>query len=70
MVQLSGQYFCKISFYNNLVDILILYVSKTLSVAMYIEGRDNQIDIATGTKLLSIKYEFYGFSGDLIEIIN
>ena len=34
---------------------------------LYIEGRDDQI--ATSTRLLSIKYEFYGFSGDLIETI-
>ena len=31
-------------------------------------GRDDQI--ATHTKLLNIKNEFLGFSGDLIEIIN
>ena len=28
---------------------------------------DNQI--ATSAKLLDVKYKFYGFSGDLIEII-
>ena len=31
-------------------------------------GRDAQI--TTCTKLLDIKYEFYGFSGDLMETIN
>ena len=35
---------------------------------LYSVGRDDQI--ATSTRLLSIKYEFYGFSGDLIETIN
>ena len=35
---------------------------------LYIAGRDDLI--ATNTRLLSIKYEFYGFSGDLIETIN
>ena len=35
---------------------------------LYNRGRDNQI--TTGAKLLDIKYEFYGFSGDLIETIN
>ena len=31
-------------------------------------GRDDQID--SGAMLLNIKYEFYRFSGDLIETIN
>ena len=40
---------------------------------LYIEGRDNLI--ATSTKLLNIKYELHGFSGDdeetlTIEYIN
>ena len=35
---------------------------------LYIEGRDYLI--ATDAKLLYIKHESYGISGDLIEIIN
>ena len=31
-------------------------------------GKDDQI--ATSAKLLDIKYNFYGFSGDLIETVN
>ena len=41
--------------------------NRMLSVAR-LPCRDDQI--ATGTKMLDIKYQFYGFSGDLIEIIN
>ena len=41
---------------------------KNMRHFLYITGRDDQI--ATSTRLLSIKYEFYGFSGDLIETIN
>ena len=33
---------------------------------LYVSGRDDQI--ITSTKLLNIKYKFYGFSGDLTEI--
>ena len=32
------------------------------------QGRDDQI--ATHTKLLNIKYELYGFSGELMETIS
>ena len=35
---------------------------------LYIGSRDDQI--AIHAKLLTINYEFYGFSGDLIETIN
>ena len=35
---------------------------------LYIRGRENQI--TNRTKLLNVKYKFYGFSGDLIEPIN
>ena len=41
---------------------------KKIGHFLYIGDRDNQI--ATQAKLLNIKYEFYGFSGDLIETIN
>ena len=35
---------------------------------LYIGDRDDQI--ATSIRLLSVKYEFYGFSGDLTETMN
>ena len=35
---------------------------------LYIADRDNLI--ATNAILLNIKYDFYGFNGDLIEAIN
>ena len=42
--------------------------TKKIGHFLYIGDRDNQI--STGAKLIDIKYNFYGFSGDLIETIN
>ena len=41
-----------------------MHIRKKNRHFLYIAGIDNQT--ATCTKLLNIKYEFYGFSGDLM----
>ena len=41
---------------------------KEKNYTFYIAGRDDQI--ATSTRLLSMKYEFYRFGADLNETIN